>query len=538
MDIDNLLIKAVLFDFDGTLTKPGALDFSVIKTSLGCPADIPVLEFILGIRDENRRRKAIEELDAFEDSGAAESKPAEGAETLIRFLRSGEIPVGIISRNSRQSIERALDNFSHIESSDFDLIVSRDDRMEPKPHPAGILYAAEYFRVSPANLLMVGDYVFDIDAGNRAQTPTVLITNGKKMPGFSCHPDVTVADLNELKEFIRLHLPLPAGKFPNDLLQNHLDAFNFDDSQLLIRPGIGEDTAAVSVENEDVIVLKSDPITFATDAIGHYAVLVNANDIATAGADPRWLLTTLLFPCQTTPAKIFGVMRELETHCRKWHITLCGGHTEISDAVTRPVISGMMVGSVARPNLVDKRNMRPGDRVLITKAAAVEGTSLIAREFPRRLMDLGVTATEIDHYREFIERISILPEARNARRIPGVSAMHDVTEGGLATAVWELGVAGKHTLRIDLDRIPIYPETRKICDLLGIDPLGLIGSGSLLICCQKADCDRLIDNIRKVDIEITVIGEVLAPGDGVQAMRNGQSIVWPEFAADEITRLL
>ena len=316
-----------------------------------------------------------------------------------------------------------------------------------------------------------------------------------------------------------------------------MDEFTFNDPQLLISPGIGEDTAAVSVENEEVLIFKSDPITFATDAIGHYAVLVNANDIATAGADPRWLLTTLIFPCQTTPAKIFGILRELEAHCRKWQITLCGGHTEISDAVTRPVISGMMVGSVTRSNLVDKRNMQQGDNVLITKAVAVEGTSLIAREFPRRLMDLGVTQTEISRYREFIEMISILPEARIARNSPGVSAMHDVTEGGLITAVWELGVAGKHGLRIDLDQIPIYPETRKICDLLKIDPLGLIGSGSLLICCKKADCDRLIDNLRKVDIEITTIGEVLGPGDDVLARQDGHPIDWPQFAADEITRL-
>jgi len=536
MDIDDLLIKAVLFDFDGTLTQPGALDFSIIKASLDCPADMPVLEFIREIRDDDRRREATQELDTFETMGAVESEPAEGTETLIRFLRSEEIPVGIISRNSRQSIERALDNFSHIKSSDFDLIISRDDWMAPKPDPAGVLYAAEYFNVSPANLLLVGDYVFDIQAGNRAQTPTALVTNRKKL-GFSCHPDVIVADLHELKAFIRLHRPLPAGKFPNDLLQNYLDEFTFNDPQLLISPGIGEDTAAVLVENEEVLILKSDPITFATDAISQYAVLVNANDIVTAGADPRWLLTTLIFPCQTTPAKILGILRDLEAHCRKWQITLCGGHTEISDAVTRPIISGMMVGSVARPNLVDKRNMQQGDCVLITKAVAVEGTSLIAREFPRRLTDLGVTQNEISRYRAFLERISILPEARIAKSIPGVSAMHDVTEGGLATAISELGVAGKHALRIDFDRIPIYPETRKICDLLGIDPLGLIGSGSLLICCKKADCDRLIDDLRKAAIEITPIGEVLAPGEGVLAMQDGCPVDWPEFAADEITRL-
>ncbi len=537
MDINDLVIKAVIFDFDGTLTQPGALDFSVIKAAVGCPSDTPVLEYINALTDIKQKQKANEKLEDFETSGAADSKPAVGAEVLIGFLRDKKIPIGIVTRNSRRSVDRALNNFSQVSAADFDLIISRDDNLAPKPDPAGIVYASAYFNLAPANLLMVGDYLFDIEAGNRAQTPTALIAENIEAPGFVSHPDIVLSDLNQLKTFIEMHLPLPAGKFPNDLLGKYLDELTHNDPQLLISPGVGEDTAAIAIENEEVLILKSDPITFATDAIGQYAVLVNANDIATAGAEPRWLLSTLIFPCKTTPAKILGILRDLKTHCQKWGITLCGGHTEISDAVNRPVISGMMVGTVSRSKLVDKQNIRQGDAILVTKKAAVEGTSLIAREFPQRLLDAGMTEDEIKYCRTFIDRISILAEARIARDNPGVSAMHDVTEGGLATAIWELGAAAKHTFKIDLDRIPIYAETQKISDMLGIDPLGLIASGSLLICCHQANCEGLIKTVQQANIEITMIGEVLAPGTGVKATRGDLPTTWPQFATDEITQL-
>ena len=231
--------------------------------------------------------------------------------------------------------------------------------------------------------------------------------------------DFSSGDLKQLNRLIRMGVPLPAGKLPNDLLKELLDEFTFEDPALLINPGVGEDIAAVDVAREEVLVLKSDPITFATDAIGQYAVLVNANDIATAGALPRWLLTTLLFPVGSTPSLIWSIVSELREFCRMWGITLCGGHTEITDAVTRPVVCGMMAGSVRKRDLIDKRRMRPGDRVLLTKAAAVEGTAIIARELGSRLRKLGMSAEKIESCRAYLDRISIIPEARQAARCPG-----------------------------------------------------------------------------------------------------------------------
>jgi hydrogenase maturation factor len=324
---------------------------------------------------------------------------------------------------------------------------------------------------------------------------------------------------------------------PNDLLREYLNQFVFDDPSILINPGVGEDTAAINITSEEVLVLKSDPITFATDSIGQYAVLINANDIATSGAKPRWLLTTLLFPCGVTPYEIRNVINELKTFCRRWDITLCGGHTEITDAVTRPVVTGMMAGTVARNDLIDKRNMAPGDRILLTKGVAVEGTAIIAREFGDRLKNLGMADSEIDSSRQFLASISIITEARIAAESGSVSAMHDVTEGGLATAAEELSIAGGYRIKIDMDAIPVFAETRQVCRLLGIDPLGLIGSGSLLICCRQTGCKSLMSAIRRTGIDVTCIGEVLEEGQGIAALKKAQPTPWPQFEVDEITRL-
>ena len=148
--------------------------------------------------------------------------------------------------------------------------------------------------------------------------------------------------------------PLPAGKLPNELLGRYLEMLDCADPSVLLGPRVGEDVAAVSLAGEDTLVLKSDPITFATDAIGYYSMVVNANDLATCGARPRWMLATLLFPPGTLPRRIRQVMVELQQAASQFGVSLCGGHTEITDAVTRPVVVGA-VGGDGFPIPVDRQ---------------------------------------------------------------------------------------------------------------------------------------------------------------------------------------
>ena len=530
-------IKAVLFDFDGTLTKPGALNFPLLKETIGCPADIPVLEFIENLPTPSQRDEASTVLERFEKEAAAISKPNPGAKDLIHYLRSKGVAVGIITRNTLSSVKRSLKNFEDIDVSAFDVVITRETPVRLKPSGDGIILAAEMLNVDVRQIMMVGDYIFDVHAGQKAGCITVFI-NYKTEPGAEkIDSDFIVSGFEAIKDIVRLGIPLSPGKLPNDFLKNFLEGFNFNDLSVLINAGVGEDAAAVDISKEEVLVIKSDPITFATDSIGHYAVLINANDIATSGATPRWFLSTLLFPPGVTPSAVRQVMHELESMCRRWNITLCGGHTEITDAVSRPVITGMMVGTVTKDRLVDKRNIQPGDSVLLTKAIAVEGTAVIAKDHGDRLRALGMPESEVEAGKQLLSAISILEEAKIASDSGWGTAMHDVTEGGLSTALTELSIAGGYGIQINMDDIPVFPLTEKICRLLHIDPLGLIGSGSLLICCRRNKSDPLMKKIKSAGIDIARIGEVVAAGCGIKAVSKTGTATWPSFKVDEITRL-
>ena len=239
----------------------------------------------------------------------------------------------------------------------------------------------------------------------------------------------------------------------------------------------------------------------------------------------------------TSASSVRLVMQDIAAACRQWDITLCGGHTEITDAVSRPVVVGTLTATMERGDLIHKERMQTGDQILLTKGVAVEGTAIIAHEFSERLQTLGVGQAFIRKCQNFAEEISILPEAATARRFAGVTAMHDVTEGGLATALTELSIAGGQRLQIDMATIPIYPQTARICRLLGIDPLGLIGSGSLLLTCRPDESEALATAIRDEGVPVTRIGEVREAGEGIEATRCGRSETWPSFAVDELTRL-
>jgi hydrogenase expression/formation protein HypE len=530
-------IKAVFFHLESTLVRPTKLDIDRIKTLVGCPAETSILDFLLSLSKAEDRSQAQSGLDRLELEAALNSKSTPGAMELLRYLELKGLHLAVFSHGSAAFIDHLLKNLTPAGAIRFDSIISREELMATTPAANAVQLAQQKLKLAPEQILVVTADSIIYQQARKAGAVSVLFAPSTPPDRTRAEDAYQVSKLVQLKKIVRLGTPLPAGKLPNDLLREFLNQFDFHDPSILINPGIGEDTAAVDVESEEVLVLKSDPITFATDAIGQYAVLINANDIATSGATPRWLLTTLLFPCGVTPSEIHKVIEELREFCRRWQITLCGGHTEITDAVTRPVVTGMMAGTVARRQLIDKRNMAPGDRVLLTKGVAVEGTAIIAREFGNRLAELGLAISEIERCRQFLADISIIPEAQLAAQSNVTSAMHDVTEGGLATALEELSIAGGHRIKIDMDAIPVFPETRKIGRLLGIQPLGLIGSGSLLICCRETGCKPLMETIRANGIEISCIGEVMNRGQGIRAIKKGQSIDWPQFEVDEITRL-
>jgi len=542
-------LRAVLFDFDGTLTRPGALDFRTIKREVGCPPGSLVLEWIEALPAGAQRVAALAALARFELAAAAASAPNADAERVIRRLRAQGLKIGVLTRNGLPAVRRALARFPGLDADDFDVLVTRDDEIPLKPAPDGVLHAAAAMGVPPEHTLVVGDFVLDMRAGRAAGTLTAYLTNGDDgdLPGQAAHEldlpedddcDFVVHGLAELEGVVRLGLPLPHGKLPNELLAGYLRGLAAADPSVLVPAGIGEDATALDIDGADTLVAHGDPITLSSRDLAAYALLVNANDIAAAGGAPRWLLTTVLLPAGTTASEALALLADLGEAAARLGVTLVGGHTEVSDAVIRPVVSATMLGTMRREDLRDKRAVLPGDQVILTKALAVEGTALLAQELGERLRALGMSARELLACRALLSRLSIVPEARLAAGFAGVRAMHDVTEGGLATALRELAVACEHGIVVHPERVPVLPETRRLCELLEIDPLGLVASGSLLVCCRPEEAEALLRALDDEGIAATVIAEVSERGAGVSALEHGLAAPWPEFAADEAARML
>ncbi len=536
-------LRAVLFDFDGTLTRPGALDFAAVKRELGCPPDRFVLEWIEELPAGVKAEAASAALERFELAAADASEPNHGVEEAVRALRDAGVAVGVLTRNGRRAIDRSLLRFPSLTAADFDVIVTRDDGIAPKPAPDGVVHAAEVMGAAPEETLVVGDYLLDMQAGRAAGALTAYLANGGSAArdvddaapaAGDC--DFVVDRLAEINDIVRLGLPLPTGKLPNHLLSGFLDGLAADPA-VIVPPAVGEDVTALELGGAELLVAHGDPITLGGEAVGRAAVQVNANDIAAAGAEPRWLIATVLLPQGTTPSEALTHLGDLAAAAAEAGVTLAGGHTEVTTAVGRPVVSLTALGTMSRAELKDKRSARPSDRVFLTKALAIEGTALLAEELGERLRALGMSREEIDACRTLEALETIVPEARIARGVAGVHAMHDVTEGGLASALRELAGATGHGVLVHRDRVPVLEETGRVCGLLGADPLGLIASGSLLICCDPSEAAALQQALADGGIAATDIGE-LVDGAGVAALERGRAAPWPTYATDEAARLL
>ncbi|MBI2528878.1 MAG: hydrogenase expression/formation protein [Candidatus Rokubacteria bacterium] len=309
--------------------------------------------------------------------------------------------------------------------------------------------------------------------------------------------------------------------------------------RVVVGPRVGEDAAVLDM-GDRYLVATTDPITFATDEMGRYAVHVNANDLAVRGALPRWFLATLLLPeGQTTEPGVEELFAEIAEACGEIGASLVGGHTEITAGLARAVVVGAMLGEVDKDRLVTTAGARPGDRVLLTKGVPLEGAALIARERGEEAERRGVPRAVVARARQFLRApgISVVPEARLACGAARVHAMHDPTEGGLATACWELAQAGEVGLRVERERIPVLPEGERLCRAFGLDPLGTIASGALLLAVDAAAAEAVLAACRGGGVACAVIGEVRPAGEGVTLVSGGRAAPMPSFPQDEISRL-
>jgi hydrogenase maturation factor len=273
---------------------------------------------------------------------------------------------------------------------------------------------------------------------------------------------------------------LPIGKLPEEFLRKHvLPYLGYRRGDVVLRPGFGEDAGAVKMSKKTYI-FSTDPITGSKGLVGWLAVQASANDVAVCGGEPRWFSSTILMPRGSRPNDIDRVVKQIHTACRELKVAIVTGHTEVAPFVSEPVVVGHMVGVLVADRVVTSAGAKPGDHIVVVKSPGLEGSAILATDFPEQLISRGVDKREVALARRFVRYISVVKEAL-AYAKTGASALHDPTEGGLLGGLYEIARASGVGFEVYRDKIPVNPIVSKICSRLDLDPLKLISSGSLIV---------------------------------------------------------
>ncbi len=330
---------------------------------------------------------------------------------------------------------------------------------------------------------------------------------------------------------------LPAGKLRPEILTRLL-RHTSQAPELVVGPAVGEDAAVIDQGNR-YLVVTTDPITFATERCGWYSVVVNANDIAACGGTPRYYSAAIVLPeGQASLADAEGLFAEIEEACQQMDVLWVGGHTEVSPTVNTVLVAGQMIGEVAPEHLCRSSDAQVEDALLLVKSAAIEATAIIAAEKAQEVEAVHGEAM-MKTSQDFLLNpgISVVREAALARDFP-VHAMHDPTEGGVATGIREICIASNCGALVEASGITVRPETVALCSQFGLNPLGAISSGALLLTLPPQAASDLVHAYARAGIQATVIGRILPAEAGLKLQDvNGEVVPLPEFATDEITKL-
>ena len=274
-------------------------------------------------------------------------------------------------------------------------------------------------------------------------------------------------------------------------------------------PSIGEDCATLQVGSDEEIVMSTDPITGTASDIGELAVTVSINDLASAGAEPIGILLTILLTPRMREAKLKAIMEQVDNACKRYNVQVMGGHTEVTEVVNQPLISVTAVGKVKKGQMVSTGGAKPGMDLVVTKWIGLEGTSIIAKDHEEELLT-RLPKNLVDTAKGFDKYLSVLPESRVAVE-HGVAAMHDITEGGIFGALWEMGEASGVGLDVDLKSIPVKQETIEVCEFFGINPYELTSSGAMLIATN--DGNGLVRKLAEAGVASAIIGKSNSSND-------------------------
>jgi hydrogenase maturation factor len=300
-------------------------------------------------------------------------------------------------------------------------------------------------------------------------------------------------------------MTMKIGKIPETVLKRSVfKQIKHRREEVIVKPGVGEDCSVLDLGPNQMLVLSTDPITGTANEIGTLAVHITANDIASSGAELIGIMLTIILPDGARESDLREMMQEIERACSVLNMEVIGGHTEVSAAVRQPIVTVTGVGKIQKDSLITTAGLKPGQELVMTKWAGLEGTAIIAGEKEEELKT-KYTSDFIQGAKDFMKHISVVKEARIGKNL-GVTAMHDVTEGGIYGALWEIAAASKVGLKIDLKKIPIKQETVEICEFYDLNPYLLISSGCMLMGTNNGN--ELVEELAKAGISAAVIGRV------------------------------
>ncbi|MCM8804098.1 MAG: HAD-IA family hydrolase [Candidatus Omnitrophica bacterium] len=539
-------IKGVIFDFDGTIVNL-SIDFKKIKERILKEAknfnfkipskSLPVLEFLEKIRKLNGKNgedffvighKILKEEEI---KASKKTYPKKGVLELLKNLKEQDIKIGIITRNCREVVEKVINRFN----IPYDIILTRDDIERVKPDPLHIKECLRKLGLKKNEVILVGDHFLDIRCGKKLNILSIGISNKniKEYDFFKEGADFVFDDIKEVEYILNLK-GFPTGKLPNKFLKYLLTKYTTKDKDVIVLPGIGVDCSIFKF-NERYIFSKTDPITLTSKDIGFYLVNINVNDISVMGGIPLYFLCVLLFPKNITFSEIESVFSQISKECKKFKIKWVGGHTEIISDIKNPIGVGFLIGR--RIKKIYFSNVKVGDKVFLIKEIGIEGASILARE---KFKDLKKYFSEdyILKVQNSILKpgISIFKEAKLLWQNFKIKWMHDPTEGGISTALYEVSESKKIGILIDLKKLNFYPATCKFCKVLGLNPLGIISSGCIIGIIDKRDEKEIIEFCKKNKIKFKIIGEVIKE-KGVYYFENGEIFEFPRFKRDEINKI-
>ncbi len=329
---------------------------------------------------------------------------------------------------------------------------------------------------------------------------------------------------------------LKTGKLDSRLLEEIVfKNIKYKRPEVITRPGIGEDCAVVDFGAYEC-VMSTDPITAAVGEIGRLAVHISCNDIASNGIEPLGIMLTVLLPVGTTEEQVEEIMKQAGQTSEELGVEIIGGHTEITPAVTKPVIVSTAIGRGEKWSSQQAENMKPGDYILMTKQAGLEGTGIIAGDFQDELSGF-LTAEELQEATEMLRKVSVVKEGIIAGKV-GTAGMHDITEGGVLGAVWEMCDIANTGAEVWIDQVPVSEVTKKICDRFDIDYLRLISSGSMMIMVHPEGKELMEKELKNAGIPVACIGRICERENGIRMVVGEEKIVIAPPASDELYKVI